>query len=101
EEVTRHLRQHAEAYDVVVASRDWHEATGDNGGHFALAPSTPDFVTTWPVHCVADTPGADYDPLLDTAAITHHLYKGQGRPDYSLFQGRTDAGESAVDLLNA
>lgn len=99
EGITRHLAEHAEQYALIAASRDWHEASGDNGGHFALPPATPDYVDTWPVHCVANTPGADYDPLLDTAPITHHLYKGQGRPDYSLFQGETDAGESAADLI--
>ena len=40
------------AYDLVVASTDWHV---DPGGHFS---ETPDFVDTWPVHCVAGTAGA-------------------------------------------
>ena len=98
EGITRFLAAHAADYAIVVASRDWHDTEGDNGGHFSDAP---DFVDTWPVHCVAATPGADYDPGLDTAAITHHVTKGQGRPAYSLFEGSTDAGESVAELLAA
>lgn len=83
-------------YGVVIASRDWHDAHGDNGGHFA---EDPDFVDTWPAHCVAGTEGAEYDPLLDTAAITHHVHKGQGEPAYSMFEGTTAGGETVATLL--
>jgi nicotinamidase/pyrazinamidase len=74
-------------YPVVVASRDWHDATGSNGGHFAWGASDPDYVSTWPVHCVAGTPGADYHDNLDRTVITDHVRKGQGVPAYSMFQG--------------
>lgn len=94
--ITAHLAEHAGDYSLVVASRDWHDAEGSNGGHFS---EHPDFVDSWPVHCVAGTEGADYDSALDTSAITHHLYKGQGKPDYSLFQGVTEAGETAAGLI--
>ena len=96
--VTALLQGHAAEYDLVIASRDWHDATGDNGGHFA---DDPDYVDTWPVHCVADTAGADYDPLLDTAAITHHVRKGQGKPAYSMFEGVTETGETVAEILSA
>jgi len=95
--ITRHLRARGGDYEIIVASRDWHDAGHDNGGHFA--DGEPDFVDTWPVHCVAETPGAEYDPELDTEAVTHHVKKGQGIPAYSLFEGTTDAGESVADLL--
>jgi nicotinamidase/pyrazinamidase len=52
------------------------------------------------VHCVADTPGADYDAELVTDAVTHHVKKGQGMPAYSLFEGTTDAGEKVSSLLS-
>ncbi len=77
-------------YALIVASRDWHDGDNDNGGHFQLGE--PDFVDTWPVHCVSGTPGAEYDPGLDTDAVTHHVKKGQGKPAYSLFEGTTDDG---------
>jgi nicotinamidase/pyrazinamidase len=96
--VSSFLAAHADAYDVIVASRDWHDAEGDNGGHFA---ETPDFVDSWPIHCVAGTDGAAYDPLLVTDAVTHHVRKGQGKPAYSMFEGVTDAGETVAAVLTA
>lgn len=96
--ITDLLHDHSDEYALVVASRDWHDGDGDNGGHFATT-APPDFVTTWPVHCVAGTDGADYHPALDTAAIDVHIRKGQGRPAYSAFDGVTDDGEVLADLL--
>ncbi|MFC9441987.1 MULTISPECIES: isochorismatase family protein [Brevibacterium] len=94
--ISDYLGEHAGDYDAVVASRDWHDGDGDNGGHFA---STPDFVDSWPVHCVAGTAGAEFDPLLDTSAVTHSVRKGQGVPAYSAFEGTTETGDSLGELL--
>lgn len=96
ERITAFLATHAEDYAVIVASRDWHDADNDNGGHFH---PQPDFVDSWPVHCVSGTAGAEYDPALDVDAVTHHVKKGQGRPAYSLFEGTTDDGETVAHLL--
>lgn len=96
--VSQLLADRAGDYAVIVASRDWHNADGDNGGHFADAP---DFVDTWPVHCVAGTDGAEYDPLLVTDAVTHHVRKGQGIPAYSMFEGVTDEGRSVAEVLSS
>jgi nicotinamidase/pyrazinamidase len=97
--ISRLLAADAANYDIIVASRDWHDAEGDNGGHFAAGE--PDFVDTWPVHCVAGTEGAEYDPELETSAVTHHVKKGQGTPAYSLFEGVTDDGRTVEQLLDA
>lgn len=94
--VSAFLEAHAAEYDVIVASRDWHDAYGDNGGHFA---ESPDFVDTWPPHCVEGSDGAEYDPLLVTDAVTHHVRKGQGEPAYSMFEGTTEAGETVAGIL--
>src|SRR6478752_2525594 len=91
------LEDHAADYAVIVASRDWHDADNDNGGHFA---AEPDYVDSWPAHCVAGTPGADYHPALDTSRVTYHVRKGQGVPAYSIFEGRTDAGSTVHNLLD-
>ncbi len=96
--VSAFLAARAAEYDVIIASRDWHDAEGDNGGHFG---AVPDFVDTWPVHCVAGTPGAEYDALLVTDAVTHHVHKGQGRPAYSMFEGATESGETVGAILTA
>ena len=100
EGVTAYLAAHAADYALVIASRDWHDADGDNGGHFATT-GEPDYLDTWPPHCVAGTEGAEYDPGFDTSAVTHHVKKGQGRPAYSLFEGVTDAGETVAGLLDS
>ncbi len=97
EGITAYLADHAADYALIIASRDWHDADSDNGGHFAAAP---DFAGTWPVHCVAGTPGAEYDPGLSTDAVTHHVKKGQGVPAYSLFEGVTDDGRTVAQLLD-
>jgi nicotinamidase/pyrazinamidase len=88
------------AYDHIFASRDWHDAVGTNGGHFALG-AEPDYVGTWPVHCVAGTTGAEYHPNLDTAAVDVHVRKGQGKPAYSIFEGTTESGATVTDTLDA
>ncbi|QHC69790.1 nicotinamidase [Rathayibacter sp. VKM Ac-2801] len=94
--VTAHLAAHADRYSTVLASRDWHEGDSDNGGHFA---AEPDFVDSWPVHCVAGTDGARFHPALDTARIDVQILKGQGRPSYSAFEGTTEAGEELGAVL--
>ena len=98
EGITEYLRANPDAYDLVIASRDWHDGDNDNGGHFATG--TPDFVETWPRHCVSGTPGAEYHPALDTSLIDVHVKKGQGVPAYSIFEGTTDEGAELIDLLD-
>jgi nicotinamidase/pyrazinamidase len=97
--ITRLLAAEPYRYDHVLASRDWHEPAGDNGGHFAAAGVTPDFSTTWPPHCVQGTTGAEYHPDLDVTAVDFHLRKGQGAPAYSIFEGTTEDGVPLSDLL--
>jgi nicotinamidase/pyrazinamidase len=95
--VTALLARHPDAYQLVIASRDWHNPDEDNGGHFAT-DAEPDFRTTWPPHCVAGTPGADYHPDLDIEHVDVHVRKGQGVPAYSVYEGTTDDGESVHAL---
>ena len=97
--ITEYLEAHREDYDYVIASRDWHDGNSDNGGHFAVAPAEPDFVHSWPSHCVAATHGADYHSNLDVGLIDVHIEKGQGKPSYSIFEGVTPDGLSLEDLL--
>jgi nicotinamidase/pyrazinamidase len=99
EGVTTLLAEHPKRYDVVFASRDWHDGGNDNGGHFAT-DAAPDFEITWPVHCVAGTHGAEYNPALDTSLIDIGVRKGQGKPAYSIFEGVTDDGETVELALN-
>ncbi len=100
--ISRFLTEHPNVYDCVFASRDWHDADSAdaNGGHFAAAGDEPDYVDTWPEHCVAGTPGAAYHEDLRTRAVDFHVLKGQGVPAYSIFEGRGEGGESVESLLD-
>jgi nicotinamidase-related amidase len=67
-------------YDLVIATRDWHPA---DHGSFAERGGP------WPVHCVADSPGAQLHPALNQSAIHKIIDKGTD-PDtegYSAFEG--------------
>lgn len=86
-------------YDLVVASRDWHDSDNNNSGHFADASSDPDYKNSWPVHCVANSEGAKYHPNLDLNLIQAHVYKGQGAHGYSAFEGVTEDGGTLEQLL--
>lgn len=98
-DVTTYLRNHASKYDLVVASRDWHDPDNSNGGHFAGIGEQPDWENSWPVHCVAGTHGAEYHPNLDASLIDIHVQKGQGKPAYSLFEGTTPEGILITQLM--
>jgi len=97
--ITNYLKGNKSQYDIVIASRDWHTPNSANGGHFPLAGAEPDFVDTWPLHCIAGTTGAEYHPNLDLSLIHIHIKKGQDQPGYSIFEGVTDTGEKIQDLL--
>jgi len=96
--ISDYLAANSATYSAVFASRDWHDGTNDNGGHFATV-DPPDFVTTWPVHCVAGTAGAQYHPALRTEDVSVHVKKGQGGPAYSIFEGTTDDDETVEKKL--
>lgn len=95
------LREHADDYALVVTTRDWHEADNDNGGHFAAPGTLPDYRTTWPVHCVQHTAGADYSPAFasELGRVDAEILQGQGEPGYSAFTGTTRDGHTLAQLL--
>ncbi len=73
-------------YSHVVATQDHHIDPGD---HFA---AEPDFASSWPPHCVAGTPGADFHPGLDTRMVQALFRKGAYTAAYSGFEGADDDG---------
>lgn len=97
--ITNFLEEGRVRYDLIAASRDWHNADDDNGGHFAQQGADPDFVNTWPPHCVAGTEGADYHPAIDVNRIDVHVRKGMGIPAYSAFEGETSDGRTLLEVL--
>ena len=75
-----------QAFDLIVASRDWHPR--DHGSFAANHPGRKigDVIDLdglpqilWPVHCVQDTPGADFVPSLDQSRIDRVFFKGIDR----------------------
>ncbi|HKE66213.1 MAG TPA: isochorismatase family protein [Micromonosporaceae bacterium] len=67
----------------VVATKDHHV---DPGAHFG---DPPDFLDSWPPHCVAGTAGSEFHPALDTDRIEAVFVKGEHAAAYSGFEGRT------------
>jgi nicotinamidase/pyrazinamidase len=88
--VTEHMA--AGGYDHVVATRDHHV---DPGGHFSEAP---DFVESWPRHCVVGTDGVELHPALDRGPIEAVFDKGEHAAAYSGFEGAAD-GVALADWL--
>jgi nicotinamidase/pyrazinamidase len=78
------------AYDVVVATKDWHV---DPGEHFANEGTEPNYVDTWPVHCVAGSKGAEFHPGLDVA-LDEVFLKGRTTASYTGFDGGSASDES-------
>ncbi len=83
--ISEYVEKHRKEYDAIVASMDWHE---NPGAHFS---EHPDFVDTWPAHCVAGTPGAEFHPNLRGALTFVDAVFRKGRQDaaYSAFEGTT------------
>jgi nicotinamidase/pyrazinamidase len=72
-------------WDHVVATQDHHI---DPGAHFA---AHPDYVATWPAHCVVGTGGVDFHPSFDTAKVEAVFEKGDYKAAYSGFEGSAPA----------
>jgi nicotinamidase/pyrazinamidase len=92
--INEHVRAHRGDYAHVVATRDHHV---DPGAHFA---AQPDYVDTWPAHCVVGTAGVELHPALDRDPIEAVFDKGEYAAAYSGFEGRAD-GVPLADWLRA
>ncbi len=83
-----------QTYDHIVATRDYHT---DPGRHFS---DHPDFVDTWPAHCVRGTPGSSFHPELDISPVAAVFSKGEHAAAYSGFEGFTADGSRLADWLH-
>lgn len=79
-------------YAHIVATLDHHI---DPGSHFS---AEPDFIDSWPPHCVAGTPGALFHPALETSRLDDVFRKGEYGAAYSGFEGFS-GGTSLADWL--
>ncbi|WP_329011508.1 isochorismatase family protein [Streptomyces sp. NBC_01601] len=86
-------------YRHVVATRDHHIAPG---GHFA---DNPDYVHSWPAHCVAGTEGVgfhpNFAPAVASGAVDAVFDKGAYSAAYSGFEGADENGATLADWLRA
>ncbi len=66
-------------FSIIAASRDWH-------------PSETDHFKKWPPHCVQNTKGSRYHPLLNSNGISKEFLKGtSGKDDgYSAFEATNE-----------
>ena len=98
-EVAEKISSLQSEYDTVVATQDWHI---DPGSHFA---EDPDFIDSWPVHCVADSYGAQMHEAIGPAQA--YFRKGEYTAAYSGFEGEADGvlladwlREHAIDAID-
>jgi nicotinamidase/pyrazinamidase len=101
--ISEHMRTAAGEYAHVVATRDHHI---DPGAHFA---EHPDYLDTWPPHCVVGTGGVNLHPALDHEPLQAVFDKGEHAAAYSGFEGRSQRtpladwlrsrGVDAVDIV--
>ena len=80
-------------YRHVVATQDFHIDPGD---HFS---DRPDYISSWPPHCLANTVGAEFHPDLDTKRFEAVFRKGAYDAGYSGFSGLDEHGTPLADWL--
>ncbi|MEU5907815.1 isochorismatase family protein [Micromonospora sp. NPDC047527] len=91
--ISRLLASEPDRWDHVVATKDYHV---DPGAHFG---DPPDFVESWPRHCVVGTSGSEFHPDLATGRVEAIFHKGEHAAAYSGFEGHADDGECLADWL--
>ncbi|MEV8402463.1 isochorismatase family protein [Streptomyces niveus] len=97
--ITDLVGQATAGYRHVVATRDHHIDPGD---HFS---ARPDFVHSWPVHCVAGTEGVgfhpNFAPAVASGSIDAVFDKGAYAAAYSGFEGADENGVTLALWLRA
>jgi nicotinamidase/pyrazinamidase len=87
-----YMNRFAAAGLPIVVTRDWHPR---QTSHFK------DYGGVWPVHCVQNTPGAEFHRELEVPPSSILVSKGSGADEdaYSAFQATNDAGTPLAELL--
>jgi nicotinamidase/pyrazinamidase len=93
--INAYVEAQLDAYAHIVATKDHHI---DPGAHFS---DQPDFVDSWPVHCVVGTEGAEFHTQLETDDIEETFHKGAHAAAYSGFEGTTESGVGLADWLRS
>ena len=87
------INQLFDEYAVVVGTRDYHIDPTD---HFS---DHPDYVDSWPPHCVVHTDGVAFHPSLDSDRFQEVFSKGEYSAAYSGFEGHSSDGTTLADWL--
>ncbi|MFJ5234290.1 isochorismatase family protein [Kitasatospora sp. NPDC088391] len=95
--ITDLIADAAPGYAHIVATRDHHI---DPGPHFA---AEPDYVHSWPAHCVAGTEGVgfhpNFAPSVTSGAVGAVFSKGAHAAAYSGFEGFDEHGGTLAAWL--
>ncbi|MFD0273795.1 isochorismatase family protein [Kitasatospora sp. NPDC127111] len=95
--ITDLIAESSAGYQHVLATRDNHIDPGD---HFS---EQPDYVNSWPVHCVAGTEGVgfhpNFAPSVTSGAIEAVFDKGAYAAAYSGFEGFDENNRGPVEWL--
>lgn len=95
--ITDLIAESTPGYAHICATRDHHI---DPGSHFS---TEPDYVDSWPVHCLAGTEGVGFHPNFSPAVISGAIEavfdKGAHAAAYSGFEGFDENGATLADWL--
>lgn len=91
--ISRALAEGGPRWAHVIATKDYHIDPGDHFG------DPPDFVDSWPAHCVVGTDGPQFHPNLRTDRVAAVFTKGEHSAAYSGFEGHTEGGAGLAGWL--
>src|SRR6266513_4740112 len=95
--IARHVRHFKSEYQFVVASRDYHESAPEH------ISDQPDFINTWPPHCMVGTPGAAFVPTIQNLVREKYIQvvvtQGRHEAAYSACDGLDPRGHKLLDVL--
>jgi nicotinamidase/pyrazinamidase len=94
EEIAEYLVARGNDYTLRVVTQDWHLDPGDHWSE------NPDYVTTWPVHCAANSAGAMIHASLADRSWDAVIRKGLHEGAYSGFEGHSDDGSTLAEVLS-
>jgi nicotinamidase/pyrazinamidase len=94
ERIRDYLAARGEAFDLAIVTQDWHVSPGE---HWS---STPNYESTWPVHCAADSPGAQIHRALAKVQWDAVIHKGAREGAYSGFEGHGLDGAPLAEILS-
>lgn len=93
--IAQFLQQRRRDFDLAIVTQDWHISPGD---HWS---SEPNFVTTWPVHCVANSAGAQIHQSLADVTWDAVIHKGMREAAFSGFDGEGHDGATLDEILSS